>query len=57
MHNQRVRVRIGDVSIRGVMAVRAGIAVPATDWYVEDGWLDVTIPVIDGYEIIRMDLA
>ena len=39
------------------MAVRAGIAVPATDWYVEDGWLDVTIPVIDGYEIIRMDLA
>lgn len=57
LHNQRVRVRIGDVSIRGVMAVRAGIAVPATDWYVEDGWLDVTIPVIDGYEIIRMDLA
>lgn len=55
--DQKVRVHVGDAKVSSVTAVRDGRQLPSDAWKVCDGWLDLTIPCIDGYEILEIALA
>ena len=56
LFDQRVRVYVGDAEIESVRAVRQGEVISERDYTVADGYVDLNIPKIDGYEIIELSL-
>ena len=56
LFDQRVRVYVGDAEIESVRAVRQGEVIAERDYTVADGYVDLNIPKIDGYEIIELSL-
>ncbi len=56
LFDQRVRVYAGDAEIESVRAVRQGEVISERDYTVADGYVDLNIPKIDGYEIIELSL-
>ena len=56
LFDQRVRVYAGDAEIESVRAVRQGEVIAERDYTVADGYVELNIPKIDGYEIIELSL-
>ena len=56
LFDQRVRVYAGDAEIESVRAVRQGEVISERDYTVADGYVELNIPKIDGYEIIELSL-
>lgn len=56
LSDQRVRVYVGDAEIESVHAIRQGEVIAERDYTVADGYVDLNIPKIDGYEIIELSL-
>ena len=56
LFDQRVRVYVGDAEIESVRAIRQGEVISERDYTVADGYVDLNIPKIDGYEIIELSL-
>ena len=56
LFDQRVRVYAGDAEIESVRAIRQGEVISERDYTVADGYVDLNIPKIDGYEIIELSL-
>lgn len=56
LFDQRVRVYVGDAEIESVHAIRQGEVIAERDYTVADGYVDLNIPKIDGYEIIELSL-
>lgn len=56
LFDQRVRVYAGDSEIESVRAIRQGEVISERDYTVADGYVDLNIPKIDGYEIIELSL-
>ena len=56
LFDQRVRVYAGDAEIESVHAIRQGEVISERDYTVADGYVDLNIPKIDGYEIIELSL-
>ena len=54
--DQQVRIHIGDAEVKSIRAVRQDAVVPEQNYTVNDGYVDLTIPKIDGYEIIELSL-
>ena len=54
--DQQVRIHIGDAEVQSIRAVRQDTVVPEQNYTVNDGYVDLTIPKIDGYEIIELSL-
>ena len=51
-----MRVYAGDAEIESVRAVRQGEVISERDYTVADGYVELNIPKIDGYEIIELSL-
>ena len=56
LFDQRVRVYVGDAEIESVRAIRQGEVISERDYTVADGYVELNIPKIDGYEIIELSL-
>lgn len=56
LSDQRVRVYVGDAEIESVHAIRQGEVISERDYTVADGYVELNIPKIDGYEIIELSL-
>ena len=56
LFDQRVRVYVGDAEIESVHAIRQGEVISERDYTVADGYVELNIPKIDGYEIIELSL-
>ena len=56
LSDQRVRVYAGDAEIESVHAIRQGEVISERDYTVADGYVELNVPKIDGYEIIELSL-
>ena len=52
LSDQRVRVYAGDAEIESVHAIRQGEVISERDYTVADGYVELNVPKIDGYEIM-----
>ncbi|WEV72864.1 beta-galactosidase trimerization domain-containing protein [Bifidobacterium sp. ESL0790] len=57
LYDQEVKVKVGDASVKSVTAVRSGEVVDPSRYSVADGYLTMSIPKINGYEIMEIALG